>query len=103
MSKNETSLHSRIIMKITRPCRRYAINAATLSAMLLVCGQAEAFNWNVTSTADINVAGTLRFAVNNAGANDTISFAGVLGGQTITLTLGELQIAQNNLKITGLG
>jgi hypothetical protein len=90
-------------MKITRPFCRYAINAAMLSAMFLMCRRAEAFNWNVTSAADINAAGTLRFAVNNAAASDTISFAGVLGGQTITLTLGELQIMQKNLIINGLG
>lgn len=90
-------------MKIPSLLCRNVINAATLSAIFLICIQAEAFNWNVTSTADINAAGTLRFAVINAGASDTISFAGVLGGQTITLTLGELQIMQKNLIITGLG
>ena len=58
--------------------------------------------WNVTSAADANVLGTLRFAVNNSVANDRIKFDPALAGQTISLTLGELPITKN-LTITGLG
>ena len=79
-----------------------ALRASALTALCVFCGQARAFDWFVTSPADANVAGTLRFAVNNAAANDTIHFVAALGGQTITLTLGELQI-KKNLTIAGLG
>ncbi|HZQ48286.1 MAG TPA: hypothetical protein VFC07_14815, partial [Verrucomicrobiae bacterium] len=85
----------------TQFCKNLLI-VAGIFAGLLHNRQAAAFNWSITSTADNNVLGTLRFAINNFAANDTITFAASLAGQTITLTGGELVIAKN-LSITGLG
>ena len=73
-----------------------------LIALLSLSVSAHAFPWIVTSTADVNVLGTLRHAVINAVAGDTIQFDAALAGQTISLTLGELPITKN-LTITGLG
>ena len=70
--------------------------------LFLLSIPAHAAIWNVTSTADLNVAGTLRFAVNNSAAGDTIKFDPGLAGSVISLTLGELPITKN-LTITGLG
>ncbi len=54
-----------------------------------------AVTWNVTSTADVDVPGTLRHAVANYAANDTIKFDAALAGQTISLTGGELPLIHN--------
>ncbi|MBD2694917.1 DUF4347 domain-containing protein, partial [Anabaena catenula] len=63
----------------------------------------------VTSNADSG-AGSLRQAIANAAAGDTITFASSLANQTITLTSGQLTINKNltidggavtNLKISG--
>ena len=87
--------------KITGQARRW-LGVLCLFFSLLMAIQSHAFVWNVTSAADLNVAGTLRFAVNNSVANDTIKFDPGLAGQVISLSLGELQITKN-LTITGLG
>jgi hypothetical protein len=55
----------------------------------------------VTNTND-NGPGSLRYEIGQANSGDTINFANSLTGQTITLTSGELQIAQN-LTIAGSG
>ena len=81
--------------------RRFLV-LVCLTASFFVTTQGRAVPWLVTSTADVNVAGTLRHAVITSGANDTIKFDPALAGQTISLTLGELQITKN-LTITGLG
>jgi len=80
------------------------LNSLLFPALLLLTtgSTANAVTWNVTSAADVNVAGTLRFAVNNAAANDTIKFDPGLAGQTIALSLGELPITRN-LTIVGPG
>lgn len=55
----------------------------------------------VTSNADSG-AGSLRAAIASASSGDTVEFAPVLDGQTITLASGELTIGKN-LTITGPG
>ena len=58
-------------------------------------------DWVVSSLADTNTLGTLRYALANAGSGDTIVFANGLTG-TITLT-STLPTITQNLTITGLG
>ncbi|MSU59888.1 MAG: hypothetical protein EXS35_17265 [Pedosphaera sp.] len=73
-----------------------------LAFVLSLCTTVRGAIRTVTSTADILAAGTLRFEINSAAANDTINFDAALAGQTITLNLGELQITRN-LVIGGPG
>ena len=56
----------------------------------------------VTNANDTG-AGSLRQAVLDAMAGDTIQFASSLNGQTITLTSGELDITKSSLYIVGPG
>ncbi|HWY75910.1 MAG TPA: hypothetical protein VN281_09855, partial [Verrucomicrobiae bacterium] len=80
------------------------VRAAAFGVVILILNvsRAAAANWNVSSTADNNALGTLRFAVNNAAAQDTINFAAALAGQTINLTGGELAIGKS-MTIIGPG
>jgi hypothetical protein len=57
---------------------------------------------SVTTVAD-NGAGSLRAALQSAGAGDTINFAPSLAGQTITLASDLTRITQNNLTISAAG
>ncbi|MBI1918423.1 MAG: FG-GAP repeat protein [Planctomycetes bacterium] len=56
----------------------------------------------VTSALDDGSAGTLRAVVNAAAAGDVITFDPLLNGQTITLTQGEINIAED-LTVQGPG
>ena len=51
--------------------------------------------WRVTSTADTDTSGTLRYAVNHAASGDTITFADSLKGKTITLGGTQLEITKS--------
>jgi len=65
------------------------------ASLLLPALPAIAAPQTVTSSADAG-AGSLRDAIANASANDTISFApNLTGGQKITLTSGELAIGKS--------
>ena len=74
----------------------------SLIVLFLLSVPSHAAVWIVTSTADVDVPGTLRHAVIGAVANDTIKFDPGLAGSVISLSLGELQITKS-LTITGLG
>src|SRR5947207_503436 len=56
----------------------------------------------VTSVLDDGSTGTLRAVLSTAAQGDVITFAPTLNGQTITLTQGQLTIAQD-LTIQGPG
>ena len=74
----------------------------SLIVLFLLSVPSHAAVWIVTSTADVDVPGTLRHAVIGAAANDTIKFDPGLTGSVISLLLGELQITKS-LTIIGLG
>ena len=58
----------------------------------------------VTNNKDDNSVGSLRQAIANAEAGDTITFAASMVGQTINLSSGELGITKNTtIDATGLG
>jgi hypothetical protein len=86
----------------TRPTSlRRLVGRFSLLALsgLLLAARAEAIV--VTSTNDSG-AGSLRQAIADAAAGDTITFTNSLAGQAIVLTSGELGI-NKNLTIEGLG
>lgn len=56
----------------------------------------------VNLTTDINTAGELRYEINNAGPGDEIVFSGAAASGVITLTSGQITIAQD-LTISGPG
>lgn len=83
-----------------------------VSLILGISGKAVAANFQVTKTADTNDGAcnadcSLREAIaaaNSSAANDTIDFTLNLVGSTFTLTLGEIQLANNGtLSINGFG
>ena len=74
----------------------------SLIVLFLLSVPSHAAVWIVTSTADVDVPGTLRHAVIGAAANDTIKFDPGLTGSVISLLLGELKITKS-LTIIGLG
>jgi hypothetical protein len=95
---------------------KMAVIAAAMVVMILaqstglsiVGGSASAAMINapitVTSTADDSTPGTLRYAIVNAASGDTIAFDALVfnSPQTISLTMGELVVAQN-VTINGPG
>jgi autotransporter-associated beta strand protein len=81
---------------------------ASLATLLLAFSVTPAMastTWTVNSTADTNTgsgsSGTLRYALANAAAGDTITFS-LSSGSTITLT-SSLPVITNNLTINGSG
>ncbi|MBQ9874624.1 MAG: hypothetical protein IJM30_09175, partial [Thermoguttaceae bacterium] len=61
----------------------------------LALEQDEAQTWVVSSTADSNVLGTLRYALASAQDGDTITFDAGLKGQTIVLSGSQLEITKS--------
>ena len=72
---------------------------APLIGLACMSGPARAATLTVTNNDD-GSPGSLRQAITGASAGDTITFAASLSGQTITLTSGQLSIAQS-LAING--
>lgn len=62
------------------------ITALFFLTIAILAPQLQAANFTVTSNADSTTAGTLREALMNAQAGDTITLASNLAGQTISLT-----------------
>ncbi|HKH19868.1 MAG TPA: choice-of-anchor Q domain-containing protein, partial [Gammaproteobacteria bacterium] len=75
--------------------------ATCLGALCLIALTTEAATITVTNTNDIG-AGSLRQAIADASDGDTIDFDPSLGGQTITLTSGEL-LVNKSVTINGPG
>jgi len=93
-------------MKVRKSRRRIRFMAALALAIGGSFGVspavAPAATWTVTSTADTNVAGTLRHAMLNAADGDEIVFDASLSGQTIALT-NSLPLLGNDVTIDGAG
>src|SRR5215472_12898444 len=83
-------------------CRRLTLAAGAAALFLLGRPAPAATTWYVSSAADNNGATTLRTIIAAAAGGDTINFAASMGGQTITLTGGELAL-NKSLIINGLG
>lgn len=96
-------MNKSVLMKSNSRLWQPATGATLMAALSLYCRPATAAI-TVFSAADNNGVGTLRSAVTavNMGADNTIDFAATMASQTITLTLGELQL-KKNVTITGLG
>lgn len=90
-----------ILFREKKASTRLLPSVAVVAMLLFSAPGLPAKTWVISSTAD-NGAGTLRDAVVNAGASDTIMIPSTLLSP-ILLTSGELQVNVNGLLITGPG
>jgi hypothetical protein len=76
---------------------------ALAAAGACTAGDAQATTFTVTNCSDSDTGSLRDTILNHAVSGDTVNFSASLGCSTITLTSGQIPIAQNELTINGPG